>query len=156
MSKRNKTKIEYLQSVENKNVFVRRLSNNITFNLKYFQSGDGSGQSFEEWQKDEILADLNNKLKSFSEKKKHELLMDGTLELYTSYPKDSLFDRPRALKDVEIKWARLRLTGARRLIGFFIPDRMLVNVSDESQCLKDVFYIVFLDKNHDFAPYTKK
>lgn len=157
MSKTNKTKAEYLRSIENKNEFVKKLSNNIAFNLKYFQSGTGAGQSFEEWEHDKLLADLNNKLKGFSEKKKQELLMDGTLEIYRSYPKDSRFNKPIALKDAEITWARLRLTGARRLIGFFVSQNMLNESNPEdAHALKDVFYIVFLDKNHDFAPYEKR
>lgn len=157
MLKKNKTKTEYLQSIENKNEFVKRLSNNITFNLKYFQSGDGVGQSFKDWEQDQILADLNEKLKVFSEKKKLELIQERTLEIFRNYPKDSLFTRPKALQNVDIKWARLRLAGARRVIGFFISEEVInASESDESKALKDIFYIVFLDKNHEFAPYAKK
>ena len=56
---------------------------------------------------------------------------------------------PQNLVGTAIKWARFRITGARRLIGVFLN-----NQKDEKN--KNVFYIVFLDKDHKFAPSTKK
>lgn len=157
MSKKNKTKIAYLADLQEKNDFVRKLSNNIVFNLKYFQSGKEYGQSFEDWEKNEYLADLNNKLKDFSGKKKIELLQDKTLEIYSSYPKGSRFKMPESLRNRDIKWARLRITGARRLIGFFVGEEYADgSIMEDAIAIKDVFYVVFLDKNHDFAPYVHK
>ncbi|MBP5469107.1 MAG: hypothetical protein J6Z11_07675, partial [Candidatus Riflebacteria bacterium] len=98
---------------------------------------------------EKILADLNNKLKHFSGKTCKELLLDRTLEYYPHFPDDSNFIIPQNLVGTAIKWARFRITGIRRLIGVFLN-----NQKDEKN--KNVFYIVFLDKDHRFAPYKKK
>lgn len=86
---------------------------------------------------------MNNKLKIFSGKTVRELQKDKTLEIYTEYPKGSLFICPPALQGTGITWSRLRLTGRRRLIGFFF---------EEAEQPITTFYVVFLDKNHEFAP----
>ena len=147
-AKRNETKEKYIKTIYERNEFLYSISDKIAFNFKFFTYGADSGQSFEEWQRDEILADLNNKLKDYSGKTVLELLQDKTLEIYSEYPKGSKFTQPPMLTSAQIEWCRLRLTGRRRLIGFFYK------VSDVS--CKNIFYIVFLDKNHDFAPSRQK
>ena len=155
MPKSNDTKKRYLKSVGQRNAFIHQLSDRISFSFSFFQSGKGSGQSFEDWEKDNYLSDLNNKLKVFSDKNKQELLQSRILELYDGYPKGSRFTQPLALPNQNVKWARFRLTGARRLIGFFVPP-VLGKDEARDDDYKNVFYIVFLDKNHEFAPYHKK
>mgnify|MGYP007069848500 CR=1 FL=1 len=150
-SRRNPTKEKYLQGLVELNNFAQSVADKITFNFKFFQFGDNGGQSFEDWQREEILADLNNKLKDFSGKTILELQQDRTLEIYPEYPKGSKFSPPSMLSSAKIKWARLRITGRRRLIGFFLmPDKSVI-----TGAYKNTFYIVFLDKNHDFAPSKK-
>ena len=65
---------------------------------------------------------------------------------YSSYPKGSRFSCPAVLSGTNAVWCRLRLTGRRRLIGFLSPDE---------QKQRRTFYVVFLDKNHEFAPSAK-
>ena len=144
--KLNKTKARYIESLSDKATLLKDCTKNIVFNFKFFYSSKSSGQTFEEWEKDKILADLNNKLKNFSSKTVDELKADGTLEIYGSYPKGSRFACPAVLSGTEAVWCRLRLTGRRRLIGFFSPDEVKQGKT---------FYVVFLDKNHDFAPSSK-
>ena len=147
MSQRaNRKKYEYLQSLSNKAEILERSGKNIVFNFKFFCFGKSGGQSFEEWERERILADLNSKLKDFSCKTVDELIADGKLELYDAYPKGSKFTCPAVLQCVDITWSRLRLTGRRRLIGFF-------SIQDKQP--RKTFYVVFLDKNHDFAPSSK-
>ena len=144
MSKKpNRTKDKYIESLSDKALIFTESAKNIVFNFKFFCASKSGGQSFEDWQKDEILADLNNKLKSFSCKTVEELQADGTLELYSGYPKGSRFSCPPILSGTDAIWCRLKLTGRRRLIGFFSP---------EEQKQKKTFYVVFLDKKHEFAP----
>ena len=152
MSNRNNPiKEKYLRTLSEHNNFIQSMADKITFNFKFFHSGVKSGQSFEDWQREEILADLNNKLKDYSGKTILELQQDRTLEIYTEYPKGAKFTLPAILASVNIKWARLRITGRRRLIGFFhkLDDIERVGAN------KNTFYVVFLDKNHDFAPSIK-
>ena len=76
------------------------------------------------------------------------------MEQYDSYPKGSRFVKPQRLSFWGIKWARLRLSGARRLIGFFL-DYSKINDLEEKKIMKNTFYVVFLDKNHEFAPCSR-
>ena len=146
MPRRNKQKESYIQRISNKAFFSEEIVNKLTFSFKYFRSGNKAGESFEEWEKDQILADLNNKLKHYSNLGKRELIMSSILELFDAFPPDSEFDEPLDLQEYAIRWARLTITGKRRLIGFFFNDENSENV----------FYIVFLDKEHRFAPSYKK
>lgn len=147
MSKKpNKTKTEYLKHLADKANILKDSAKNIVFNFKFFCYGRTGGQSFEEWEREQILADLNNKLKNFSGLTVEELRKDGTLELYDGYPKGSVFSCPPILSGVAVVWSRLRLTGRRRLIGFFSHQE------EQQPC---TFYVVFLDKNHEFAPSSK-
>lgn len=152
MSKRTKNsrKDIALQRINDRITETKADSSLLSFNYKYFLFGEDYGESFQEWEKEKILADLNEKLKVFSAKTAVELEQDGTLERFDSFPSDSEFSEPPALKEkTNITWARLRITGGRRLIGFLMKA--------QGELLgKEVFYIVFLDKNHRFAPYTKK
>lgn len=120
----------------------------IVFNYQFLTSGTDYGQSFLDWERDQIILDLNQKLQVFSCKTKKELLLDKTLVIYGSFPTSSHLKYPISLPhdSRRLIWARLRLTGKRRLVGFFSPG------SDRES---DVFYVVFLDKNHDFFPVEK-
>ena len=152
---RNNTKDLYIESLKQKSNLLEVSTNNIVFNFKYFTYSDNDGQSFEDWEKENIIADLNNKLKLFSSKTKTELLKDRTLEIYGNYPENSKFTKPKVLETAIVKWARFRITGRRRLIGFFLDedksldDPLLINV-------KNIFFVVFLDKYHLFAPSKER
>ena len=139
MSKHNnRRKKRFIKERNEYGNIIKDSDNYIKFNFKYFTSGDGYGQSFEEWQKDEILADLNEKLTEVSGKTKVELMQDGTLEIFTNgYPPDSFFERPRALKPLNLRWSRIRLTGRRRLIGFFLPDNSNYETDDKQEKTAD-------------------
>ena len=108
--KPNKNKAEYLKHLADKADILKESAKNIVFNFKFFCYGRTWGQSFEEWEREQILADLNNKLKNFSGRTVEELRTDGTLELYDGYPKGSCFSCPPILSGVTVVWSRLRLT----------------------------------------------
>lgn len=119
MSKRtNLRKEKFLQGQKQFGAFYDEHSKWIRFNFKFYSFGDKQGESFEEWEKEQILAELNNKLKDYCSKSKIELINDSILELYSNYPVDSGYDMPKALDGMNVQWARLSITGRRRLIGF--------------------------------------
>lgn len=95
--KKNKTKSSYLSALAGKINVLKESAGNIVFSFKFFCFSENGGQSFEEWEREKILADLNNKLKNFSGRTIEELRSDGTLEIYGTYPKGSKFDCPSAL-----------------------------------------------------------
>ena len=87
-------------------------------------------------------------VKEFSKKTKSELLKDKTLAVYKEFPNNSHFKYPKSIPNSsQVEWARLTITGRRRLAGFF---------SEGADRESDIFYAVFLDKNHDFYPVEKK
>ena len=73
------------------------------------------------------------------------------LEIYGAFPCNSDFVHPVHVPD-DVRWARFRMESAVRLVGFF--------VDEDSARLKglstDIFYIVFLDKNHCFYKMESK
>lgn len=147
---RNKRKEERLAVINEQFDKLAITRNDIAFSFKYYLCGDNYGESFEEWQTNEYLADLLNKFRDFSNKSKVELLQEGILEQFNSYPLDSGFIQPICFTDMNVIWARLEITGARRLIGVMMPQQ-------ESLFGNTIFYVVFLDKDHRFAPsYFKK
>ena len=149
MSKReNPKKRERLTTLaENFNTFEER-KRHLAFNFQFLTTGEGYGQSLEDWNKEGLLLDLNEKVKEFSKKTKSELLKDKTLAVYKEFPNNSHFKYPKSIPNSsQVEWARLTITGRRRLAGFF---------SEGADRESDIFYAVFLDKNHDFYPVEKK
>ena len=67
------------------------------------------------------------------------------LTIYTDFPKRSKFHHPYHVP-ADVKWARFRLEGDMRLIGFMIDKTDVKNF----QLNSDIFYVVFLDLKHQF------
>ena len=144
MSK-NPRKSSRLAEINKSFEYVKAEENLLTFSFKFFISGEKYGESFKTWEEKSYLADLMEKLKAFSGKTKVELLQESVLEEYGYFPPDSKFDMPPCFLDRKVNWARLEITGERRLIGVFMPQQ-------DALTEKTVFYVVFLDMNHNFAP----
>ena len=123
----------------------------IAFSFKYFDATQKAGQDFKDWtneQKDKLL----EKLKEYSKKTKHEWLNSRTgsgglkvLAIYGEFPRNSDFTKPIHVPE-NVKWARFRMESAVRLVGFFVEDVL----AKEKNLSTDIFYIVFLDKDHRF------
>ncbi|WP_062326891.1 hypothetical protein [Treponema endosymbiont of Eucomonympha sp.] len=98
------------------------------------------GQSFVEWEKEEILADFLEKLRDFTELTRSEAGQTKMLVVYGDFPTNSKFKEPsHTPRDAE--WCRIKISGKVRIAGHIIAN---------------VFYIVFLDKNHEFFISEKK
>ncbi len=71
--------------------------------------------------------------------------------IYGDFPCRSNFSLPKHVPH-QAKWARFRLEGDMRLIGFVIPDSYSDKVCPYSNVRfdKNTFYIVFIDLNHNF------
>lgn len=145
MSRKNDKKAKMLNDLSQNLTLIVEEKKLINFNFKYYVHGNNSGQSFQEWNDEGILVELNDKLFNCSQSSRLEL-KPKILEEYKNYPSDSKFERPTCLHSNNVIWARIRLTGKRRLIGFFLK-----GYTEDI----NTFYVVFLDKEHEFAPYTK-
>ncbi len=137
------------------------------FNFSYFtvntpeEEYPASGQTFKEWEELEILSDLVEKLKEHSKKSIQDLEKTPIgrkgghiLEIYPAYPSHSRFRRPRNIP-AEVSWCRIRLANKRRLIGFVLDWEKYHNTEYSKTGERydsNTFYVVFLDKDHEFYP----
>jgi hypothetical protein len=139
------------------------LAGRCKFNFSYLDENQPAGQKLEEWSnapQSYSLLTLNQKLKEYSKFPlthwKEMRAGSKNLTVFTTYdnfPKNSKFKEP-SFTPVDVVWGRFRLASSVRLIGFTIPTNMHGNkvfINKRNQILdSNTFYIVFLDKEHNF------
>lgn len=140
--------------------FVSEISDvkgKLSFSFKYFDGSQEAGQDFKDWN-DKQKQELLEKLRDYSRESKQYWLNQGVgggglkvLEIYGRFPTNSDFEYPRHVPD-GVKWSRFRMESSMRLVGFFVDE----DSAKEYELSTDVFYIVFLDKNHRFYKTEKK
>jgi len=138
MSKRERNDPDYLRKQgtrEAKGAKQRK----ITFSfIKYYK---GEGQSYEEWDSCGLLAEL---LKMFQHVGNHspvEARQQKLIKEYKEFPPHSEFKHPKHIGYVT--WAVMHVTAtSKEVVVGYIED--------------DVFYIIFLDKEHKFWPTELK
>jgi hypothetical protein len=113
----------------------------LLFSLRNFDITQG--QNFNDWEQEGLLSSAMELLKAHSDKTIPEA-EKNKLKIYNdlngSMPKGSEFKFPATIKEKPL-WASLRLGGSKRIVG---------HITD------NIFYIVFLDKDHKFYPSEKK
>lgn len=112
----------------------------IVFSFRDFDRNQG--QNFAEWQEDELLAALCEKLLGISHLTVGQVTSQQIIKPYTKvdFPPDSGFKYPKHVPD-GVKWASMHIQGKECIIGHFEDN---------------IFHIVFLDKNHEFWISKKK
>jgi hypothetical protein len=100
-------------------------------------------QGFQDWENEEILVEFLEKLPNLCEMTMQEAKNKEMITEYGEFPDAEGYKIPNKLKDKELRWAVLKkLTGQKARVAGHIID--------------NVFYIVFLDKNHKFWPVETK
>ena len=97
------------------------------------------GQTFEDWEKDGLLLNMLNTLEQYCKKTIQENKGKSFKE-YGYFPPKTKFKYPPHVPE-DASWASLHLTGKQCLGGHIY---------------KNVFNVVFLDKNHEFWISEKK
>lgn len=99
------------------------------------------GQRFKEWEELGHLADMNERMRHLNKYTCEEALQDGSIKQYGEFPAHSKFTEPKHLPHKN--WGSMHITKKSREVvaGFF----------DEN-----IFYVVFLDKDHEFYPMADK
>lgn len=120
-------------------------NNYISISFRYFQnSNTGPGQGLQDWKDEDLLFDMLVSLTHITSTNITELQSkDKKLTLYGSFPDKSFneFTIPASIT-TEKKWGTLRNIGGQKArIAGFLED--------------NVFYIVFLDKEHKFYKTNK-
>ena len=108
-----------------------------------FKDFDGNqGQSFEDWEAENLLALVVRKLQGVCSLTKNEATQKQIIKAYPkgTFPEKSDFYHPKHIPE-DIAWCSMHIQGKECVIGYF----------DDN-----VFYIVFLDKDHRFWITEKK
>lgn len=100
------------------------------------------GQTFKEWEKDGLLSSFMVKLVDLSQKSRMEAAQQDMITNYGAFPNQSDFKVPKHI-DGEVSWAVIKDIGGQkhRVAGYIVDN---------------VFYIVFLDKEHKFYKMKNK
>jgi hypothetical protein len=93
------------------------------------------GQRFEDWEDDKLLALMLNKFKAYSNKPFHQCF-NKKFKPYGPRPVHSEFMHPPYVPEDAI-WASMHIQGLECVIGHMV---------------RNVFYVVFLDRHHKFYP----
>jgi hypothetical protein len=112
------------------------------FSFKDFQDSQiPPGQSYEDWQNGERLADMLAKFGHICNVNLMEAKQNNYIKVYGDFPAQSKFKNP--YPDRELVWAVVMNVGGQkaRVAGHLIGH---------------VFYVVFLDEEHLFFPSEKK
>lgn len=112
----------------------------IVLSFKDFDSNQG--QSFSDWETDKILSLAIERLREICQFTVGQAIQQEIINVYTKvpFPPESGFYHPRHIPP-DIKWASIHVKGKPCVIGYL----------DDN-----IFYVVFLDKNHDFWVTRKK
>lgn len=106
------------------------------FLLSFKDLDRSQGQTLEEWEREGILARAMDVLRNYC---CAPLLSQCNTDKFTNYgkfppSKDTEFTHPKHVPD-DAEWARIHVTGRQCIAG---------------HVLRNVFYVVFLDKDHGF------
>lgn len=130
----------YLREQGNRGAVGKR-ERNITFSLSKHIKGEG--QSIEEWNDLGLLGKLTTQIKLVGQHPAIYVRQNQLIKEYTKvdFPPGSGFTHPKHIGDVT--WAVMHITPKSK--------EVVVGYIEE-----DVFYIVFLDKDHQFWPSKLK
>lgn len=157
--KNNPRKECFLSNLPNHDIHsdIADVKGKLSFSFKYFDGNQEAGQDFKDWS-DKQKQELLEKLRDYTREEKKYWLNQRVgggglkiLEIYGEFPRNTDFKYPKHVPN-GVRWARFRMESAMRLVGFFVSED-----SAENQSLStDVFYIVFLDKDHRFYKMESK
>jgi len=112
----------------------------IVFSLKDFDINQE--ESFEDWEREKILSILMKRLQEISSFSITEAQQNGILTIYGDFPTKTDFTHPRHIPQ-GVNWARIEIKGKQKIrIAGYVEE--------------NIFYIVFLDKDHRFWITEKK
>lgn len=115
----------------------------IVFSFKDFDDSQcPPGQTFKQWEQDGLLSDLFTKLVDLSSKNRIDAERQEVVKVYGDWPKGHTDFKLPAHIQGKVDWGTLQRIGGQkaRIAGYMVDN---------------VFYIVFLDKEHKFYKSEK-
>ena len=141
MPKKEKKKLPAYQREQGKRGIVGNKQRNISFSFSKHIKAEG--QSIEEWEEFGLLKPLLIRIKNLGQHSTLTVRQNNWIKEYhkVSFPPNSGFKEPKHV--VGVTWAVMHITEtSKEVVAGFIED--------------DVFYIIFLDKDHIFWPSKLK
>lgn len=142
--KKNKFKTQdnssYERKVKSKDTKDGKKEPFIVLSFRNFDRNQG--QSFEDWEKEKLLALAMDRLRGICEYTVAQVFTKQIITQYTKvdFPPNSAFYHPKHIP-LDITWCSMHIQGKECIIGYFEDN---------------IFHIVFLDKNHEFWKTEKK
>jgi hypothetical protein len=132
-----KGKSNYTNSLKGKSYLAPDKPKKMIFSFKDFDPTQG--QTFMQWEKESLLSKMMEKIKEYSKMTVMES-KEAQFKVYGDFPSTSKFKHPSMVIE-DADWAAMRIQGKERVAGHLIDN---------------IFYIVFLDMEHQFYPSEKK
>ncbi|MBO4544791.1 MAG: hypothetical protein J5773_03300 [Verrucomicrobia bacterium] len=109
---------------------------NFCISFEYFDSGQKYASSFKDWQKEGWLSKMLETLAGFCKRPLQEQFDGYKFKAYDSFPpkEKTMFERPKNIP-LDAHWARIHILNKAVVVGHYY---------------KNIFYVVFLDKEHKF------
>lgn len=126
-----------LMGVSENSIVNDKIKRNFVVSFEYLDRNQG--QTFEDWEQEGLLVNMLNTLRDYCQKTMEENKSKSFKE-YGYFPPKSNFKHPKHVPE-DVSWASLHLCGKACLGGHII---------------ENIFYVVFLDKNHEFWLTEKK
>jgi hypothetical protein len=117
---------------------LRPVAKEMLFSFRDFDHTQG--QTFLDWHENKLLHILLERIKEFCKFSRTEAVQNKRLKVYGDFPHNSVFKYPAYIVE-DAEWASWHVQGKERIAGHIIDN---------------VFYVVFLDKEHHFWPVEKK
>lgn len=130
----------YERRLDNREIQKGKREPLIVLSFKNFDVNQG--QSFEDWERGELLALAIQKLRALCEYNVGQAASAGLIKIYTKvpFPPESAFVHPKHVPP-DVDWTSMHVQGKPCVIGYFEDN---------------IFHVVFLDKEHEFWITQKK
>lgn len=154
----SKRKANFLSSLPVNSLEESDVASRSSFCFSFLDPNQVAGKSFEEWNESRgalAAIEIIKKVKEFSREPLEYWKNSGSkpLVIYGDFPKDSDFKHPSFVPH-DVLWGRFRLGNKIRIAGFVVPDclhgKEVTNGKSSYILDRNVFYVVFLDKDHRF------
>jgi hypothetical protein len=110
----------------------------LVFSFKHFDRTQG--QNFEDWESNQLLSKMLNEFHGYCLRPHFAECLGSKFTVYGKFPGVSKFKHPKQVPP-DADWTRIHIQGEPCVIGHMF---------------QNIFYVVFLDREHQFWPSAKK
>ena len=154
---KNKTKDRFIDRLPTNDIENSDLAGRSSFCFSFLDTSQ-IGQGFNDWNNAGGATSLDSVLNKIKDYTRQPLIhwttiANAPLVIYGQFPNNSDFLHPKHVPH-DVLWGRFRLGNMVRLVGFIISDELdgkVISLKGQDYRLcSNIFYVVFLDKDHKF------